>query len=150
MARKLCPACRWMNAGSAKECSRCGAAFDAASMVAPTRPREMLHPCPQCAIEVARLTETCVCGHVFSDVRELREQLEHRASVGTSQIVIGAFGLAGCTALMIVSYGVFGIFWFGGGALIARGIATRKHAKASLAEIRTSSRGELPAAKVVR
>jgi hypothetical protein len=139
-----------MNAGSAKECSQCGAAFDAASIVGPTRMREMLRACPQCGLEVPRLTETCVCGHVFENVRELREQLEDRARVGTAQIVIGAFGIAGCTALMIVSYGAFGIFWFGGGALIARGIAARKHAKASLAQIRTSTRAELPEAKVVR
>jgi hypothetical protein len=139
-----------MNAGSAKECSKCGAAFDAASIVAPTRMREMHRACPECGTDVPRLTETCVCGHVFADVRELREQLEERARIGAAQIVIGAFGLAGCTALMIVSYGVFGIFWFGGGVLIARGIAMRKRAKVGLAQIRTSTRAELPAAKVVR
>jgi hypothetical protein len=139
-----------MNAGSAKECSQCGAAFDAASIVAPTRMREMLRACPRCAEEVPRLTETCVCGHVFDNVRELRERLEDRLRIGTSQLVVGAVGLVGVTVAAIAMSGAFFIVWLGGGVLIARGIATRKNAKASLAQIRTSRRGELPAATVIR
>jgi hypothetical protein len=146
MARKICPTCKWLNGGSAAECSQCGQLFDSESIVPAGRPKT--RRCSKCDVEVSRLAETCICGHTFDDVRELREQAEDRVRVGWSFIALGLLGLIACTFLMIWTSGVFLILWGGGAALIARGIVTRNHAKADLVEIR-NARAKLPAAKVV-
>lgn len=134
-----------MNGGSAKECSQCGAAFDASSIVPASRTTRR---CPKCEIEVRKLAETCVCGHVFADVRELREQLEDRVRVGWSHIVLGLLGLGASIVLLLLTSGIVILLCGGSAALTARGIVTRRHAKADLAELR-GARMELPVAKIV-
>ena len=146
MARKIRPACKHLNGGSATACSNCDHAFDPASVVPAGRPKT--RRCPACAVEVPRTLETCECGHTFTDVREQREHLEDRVRVGWSYIVLGAALVGGSAILTIATSGSFIFVLAGGPILIARGFVTRRHAKAELAELRMV--GQLPTASVVR
>jgi hypothetical protein len=137
-----------MNPASAAACRQCGAAFDATAVVPAPHPETRC--CPQCSLELPRLVETCLCGHVFRDVRELRERLEAHVRLGWSRIALGVLSIVGVTAFVVMTAsGVLAWLWFGGCALLARGIVTRRHAKAGLAELR-GARGELPQATLVR
>jgi hypothetical protein len=69
MARKICPACKKLNAGSATQC-RCGHEFAASTIVERQRTTKR---CPSCQLPQPRLLEICGCGHEFAEIRELRE-----------------------------------------------------------------------------
>jgi len=146
MARKICPACKHLNGGSATSCSSCDQPFDPASVVAAGRPTT--RRCPGCSAEVPRALETCACGHTFTDVREHREHLEDRVRVGWSYMALGAALLGASAVLTIATSGSFIIVLVGGPLLIGRGFVVRRHAKADLTELRAV--GQLPTASVVR
>jgi hypothetical protein len=95
------------------------------------------------------LLETCECGHVFEDVRELREQLEDRVRVGWSLIALGVLALGGCIAIVFITSAKFILGLIGGSILLARGVIARGDARAQLDQIRSST-VTLPTAKVLR
>ena len=146
MARKVCPACKKLNGGSAVTCSRCGVAFDSSTVVSASRPT--MRRCPGCKTQSNPLLYTCGCGHVFEDVQEFRDQLEDRVRVGWSYFVLGMLGFVACVALTILTSGAFAILWIGGGFLAARGLMIRRAAKLSLNEMRKVNDG-LPSVRVV-
>ena len=150
MARKFCPACNYMNGGSAVRCSQCDHEFDPSTIVAPGPLRSQPRKCPQCQTENPRLLERCACGHTFADVSELREQLVDRARTGTSYIVLGALGIAASVAIAIASSATLLVMFPGFAVLIAKGARMRSAARQALAQIPGSPTATLPAAKVVR
>ena len=144
MARKFCPACNKLNAGSATRC-HCGHEFAASTIV---QPRTSKH-CPECKREQPLLLEVCGCGHRFEDVRELREELEERVRMGWSYVALGVTLFAIGTGIMIATSFLWMFAAFGGVALAGRGFATRADARAELRALRAVA-GVLPSAKVVR
>ena len=143
MARKICSACRRLNAGSATQC-RCGHEFAASTIMEPRRTKKR---CPGCRLDQPLLLEVCGCGHEFADVRELREQLEDRVRVGWSYVALGATVLSVSTAIVIATSGMWLIGAFAGVGLVARGITTRGDARARLRDVRTAA-GTLPRAEI--
>src|SRR5262245_27491591 len=133
MARKVCPACKNLNGGSAVTCSSCGHAFDSSTVVSAWRPT--MRRCPGCKTQNNPLLYTCGCGHVFEDVQEFREQLEDRVRVGWSYFVLGVLAFVACAALTILTSGAFVLLWTGGGFLAARGLMIRRAAKLRLDEM---------------
>ena len=145
MARKLCPACRRMNAGSATTCTSCGQAFDPSSIVSPVR----LKTCPACAAKSRLALERCGCGHVFEDVQELRAELTDRVHVGWSYVVLGLVFSAGYTGLMLAISVRWILPYALGLWLIVRGLRMRTHALHELDKIEGAT-AEPPRAQLVR
>jgi hypothetical protein len=145
MARKFCPSCNKLNAGSATRC-RCGYAFAASTI---RQARRTTKRCPACQQEQPRLLQVCGCGHEFGDIHEVREQLEERVRIGWSYIALGTTALLVCTGITIATSGIWIIGAFCGVTLIARGFATRADARWQLRDIQAAARA-LPSAKVVR
>jgi hypothetical protein len=145
VARKFCPECNKLNAGSATQCA-CGHAFAASTIV---KARRTTKPCPACQQEQPRLLQVCGCGHEFGDIREVREDLQEQVRIGWSYVALGATALLVCTGIMIVSSGTWLIGAFGGVAVLVRGFLTRAEARSQLSDIDRAA-GALPSAKVVR
>ena len=144
MARKFCPACNKLNAGSASQC-RCGHAFAASTIVHPRTTKQ----CPACKREQPLLLEVCGCGHGFDDVRELREELEERVRIGWSYAALGFIVFAIATAIMVATNLIWIAASFGGVGLACRGLFMRADARAELRTLRAVA-GVLPSAKLVR
>jgi hypothetical protein len=99
MARKFCPACNKLKAGSATECE-CGHVFDAASIVAVAAPKI----CPHCGAGNPQKAHTCHCGRHFDlDDHETRAVMVRRRNRGQWMFFTGLVTLG----LDIASY-VFG------------------------------------------
>jgi hypothetical protein len=144
VARKFCPSCNKLNAGSAARCA-CGHAFDVSTIVKQRTTKR----CPECRQDQPLLLQVCGCGHEFDDIREVREELQERVRIGWSYIALGATVLALCTGIMVVTSLTWIIGSFGGAFLMARGFSTRADARAQLSDIEKAARA-LPSAKVVR
>jgi hypothetical protein len=146
VARKFCPSCNKLNAGSATRCA-CGHAFAASTIV---KARRTTKRCPACQREQPRLLQVCGCGHEFGDVREVRQELEERVRIGWSYVALGATVLLVCTLIiMIATSGMWIIGAFVGVTLVIRGFLTRADARSQLRDIEMAA-GALPSAKVIR
>ena len=145
MARKLCPACNKLNAGSATSCA-CGHAFATESIVPACRTTK---ECPACRTEQPKLLARCGCGHEFTDIVELREEQVSRVHLGWIYIGLGTVLLAACIGITIVTSGTWVVFSFGGLLLAFRGLMIRTDARATVRAI-DGATGELPSAKVQR
>jgi hypothetical protein len=145
VARKFCPACNKLNAGSAAQCT-CGQTFEAKAIVASRRTTK---DCPACRQDLPRLTQFCLCGHEFEDVRELRGELEEQVRIGWSNVALGVIGLAIFVALMFYTSFLLMLGCFGCAALAVRGVLTRSDALTQLRAIDTAV-SALPLAKIVR
>lgn len=145
VARKFCPACNKLNAGSAAQCP-CGQAFEATSIVAARRTTK---GCPACRQDLPRLMQFCLCGHEFEDVRELRGELEEQVRIGWSNVALGTIGLVILVALMFYTSFLLVLGCLGCAALAVRGVLTRSEALTQLRAIDTAV-SALPLAKVVR
>ena len=145
MARKLCPACNKLNAGSARECV-CGHTFAEASIVAARRTTKR---CPACRAELPRLMQRCGCGHEFEDILELRQQLVSRIHAGWSYLAVGTLVVGACVAIMMTTSMMWILGLIGGVVLMLRGLMTRADARSALRSINKAV-GELPSAKVHR
>ncbi|MDB4955839.1 MAG: hypothetical protein JWO36_3408 [Myxococcales bacterium] len=146
MARKVCPACKKLNGGSATECS-CGHTFEASSIVAARRTTKR---CPSCQVELPRLRQQCGCGYAFSDIAELRDELVSRVHLGWWYMALGAVIVAGTVGAFLMGVSVLFIFAsFFGVTLGVRGLTMRVDALSVLRDIGKSARS-LPSAKIVR
>lgn len=143
MARKVCPSCKKLNAGSAAACSSCGQAFNAASIVKRTKPKQ----CPLCGTGNPQSAHTCHCGYHFDEnPDEIRERLRDRSHAGTAMMIFGIVGVAGFLVMRVyanlISWGVM----VASVSLGAKGLHVRAVARGHLRELDKSA---LPAAKIV-
>jgi hypothetical protein len=145
VARKFCPECNKLNAGSAAHCP-CGHVFAASTIV---KARRTTKRCPACQQEQPRLLHVCGCGHEFGDIRAVREELEEQVRIGWSYVALGATAFVICTGIMIVTSGMWIIGMFGSVGLLVRGFVTRADARSALSDIQKAA-GALPSAKVIR
>ena len=148
MARKFCPKCKRMNAGSAKTCD-CGYTFASSEMVAPKPMAQMRKRCPGCGSQQPLLLEKCGCGYEFANVVELREELVSRVHVAWSYVALGAALLGVSVVISIASSGKWIVFSVGGVMLVVRGFLRRADARAALRQIDAAA-GSLPPAKIVQ
>ena len=145
MARKLCPACKKVNAGSATACS-CGHTFPAESIVLPQEGKR----CPVCGTGNPRAAATCHCGFHFDDnPDEVRGLLEGRAVTGLILLIAAPFGIATGVGVILVGLLKMGMALAAfsiTGAL--KGVVMRQNARRGLREL-AISHPPLPAARVV-
>ena len=145
MARKICPACKKLNGGSAAACE-CGHAFPASSIVAAQRTTKR---CPSCRSEQPLLLETCGCGQQFMEIVELRAELVGELHSAWARIVIGFVVLAACAGIAIATSGTWLVGLIGGVMLGVRGLMRRADARAALRNIDAAA-GTLPRATARR
>jgi hypothetical protein len=145
MARKLCPACKVVNAGSATQC-RCGHAFDVSTMVVSKPVRR----CPLCGLVAdSPGAASCRCGYDFDSAPStVRPQIELRKKYGWIWIFTGISCVVLSVGVLFVQVLLGGLTAIFGAYLIAKGMSTLSWTRSLLRDLDAEAR-QLPAARVV-
>lgn len=155
MARKHCPACRYMTAASAGSCPQCGHVF-AAGSVAALVPSGRPQRCAMCGIVSPASVARCQCGFEFDgEPGELRELYVRRRRAGLAMIVGSSVaGVVAMTALgALLFFGPVTLLGFGGVgsmwvATARKGLRIARAAGDNLAELDGKTEA-LPPARVI-
>jgi hypothetical protein len=146
VARKVCPSCKKLNAGSATTCA-CGHEFATSSIVLPKEPKV----CPACGRGNAQTARQCRCGLDFTlPPDELRETLQAQVVNGWILAAIGPFGIAAGVGGILVGFVRTGFLLCATSIASAlKGLRMRSLARAGQREL-AAAHPPLPVAVVVR